>query len=325
MTDSRVQSPSVATRHEKCNHRLKSLLSLTLITLALSYVIAMIFQHTEQLQTALARLSISGIIGFNLLATASISLSTLYHAIFLLRLNPGAATIIDICMAYAMGQIVRYLPGKVAGVVFEANYLRGRFELSTIALATLAQSATSYLWAGLFSAVFLTCSWLASPLPLLALLPALFLIWLIHARAWPERAISKLPWAGKYLRRQTGSQWHNTATARLTVLLAVNWLPIMLGFVLLLHHHMAIVDAITFAAAYIAAAVISSIIILVPSGIIVREALFVWIGGLVQLPVSELILMSGLLRLILTFSDLLNVALFLLVGTVHKRYSRMRP
>lgn len=309
----------------KFSQRPKALLSAALIALALGYVAYMISQHMAQMQEARQRLSIIGIAGFSILATVSISLTTAYHAIFLLRLKPTAAAFFDIGMAYAMGQIVRYLPGKVAGVVFEANYLRGQFELSTIALTTLAQTATNYLWAGLFSATILACTWLTSPLPLLALAPALALVWAIHHFAWSERIISALPWAGKYLSQQASSQWNTSASVRLTVLLALNWLPILLGFVVLLHDQMSAADAVAFAAAYISAAVISSAIILVPSGIIVREALFVWIGSQVSLPASELILLSGLLRVTMTFSDLLNVAVFWLASTGHDRKRRLQP
>jgi hypothetical protein len=243
----------------------------------------------------------------------SIAISTIYHARLVAELAEQPARRSRISLAYAVGQIVRYLPGKVLGLVFQASYMRGQVSAARITLALLTQMALAYSSAAAIAVVILGVHIFGSYWFCLLLLPTVAALWLAQRFGWVERMLQAIPYVG---RRALGAglQKRSMKSANsLTLLLLANWLPFLAGWVWLLRSAHSMGDALVFAAAYLAASIASTAILVVPSGIVVREAVFIWIGAQAGLQTSELLVYSVLARFALTAADLLNAFSFWII------------
>jgi hypothetical protein len=304
-----VEHPSSISRMASAG-RPRIFLNLGLVLLSLVYIGYVVSRHIADLHGAKLTVNASGVAGFIVFATASISLSTLYHVLLVSSLVPASTEKSRLGLAYAVGQIVRYLPGKVMGLLFQANYLRSSVPAGTIALALLIQMALAYFWAGAMATAILASSWFGSSWPLLVLIPAAALLWQAQRAGWAQRVLQMLPYVGRYLGGDTGARLGKSTATALTLLLLANWLPFFAGWAWLLRGALPFGEAMLFAAAYLAASIASTAVILLPSGIVVREAIFLWVGGRYGLPVTQLLFYAVLARLVLTAADVLNAMLF---------------
>ncbi|MFL6592995.1 MAG: hypothetical protein ACJ8GK_09870 [Luteimonas sp.] len=296
-------------------------LTLLLVPLALAYIVYASADHLGELRAV--RVSPIGVAGFVLLGTLSIALSTLYHARLVAELANHRGSRQKTALAYAIGQIVRYLPGKVLGLVFQASYLRGQIPAASITLAMLAQMALAYFCAGMVAAVILGVHALGAYWPCALLAPAAALVWCANRHAWVETTLQRVPYVGRRMLGVALQPRSMRSATALTLLLLLNWLPFLAGWAWLLRSSHSLGEALVFAAAYLAASIASTAMIVVPSGLVVREAIFIWIGAQAGLPTSELLLYSVLARLALTAADLLNAVLFWALDRYRVRRERI--
>ena len=101
----------------------------------------------------------------------------------------------------------------------------------------------------------------------------------------------------------------------------------LLGIGIALHGTLGLADAMLLGAVYLLAAVGSLLIIVVPSGLVVREALFVWLGSRYGFEPAMLLFLGLILRVALTFSEALTVVVFLAADALRSRFgsSRLLP
>lgn len=316
--DGEPSPATIATMGPK-KHLARTALTVCLIALSLGYIGYVISQHVAQLQDAGMQMQLAGLLGLIVFATASIALTTLYHALLVPTLQSRFIRISRLGLAYAVGQIVRYLPGKVMGIVFEANFLRGQVTAATITFALLIQTVLSYAWATALAAAILATAWFAAPWPMWCLLPAMAALWLAHRFNWAARVLGTLPFVGRFMRATPAPSMAPLKATTLTLVLLSNWIPFFAGWACLLHGRYTLSESIVFGAAYLAASVVSAAMIVVPSGIVVREAIFIWIGSRFGLAVPELLLYGVVLRVALTMADLLNAGAYWLLDMADRR------
>jgi hypothetical protein len=285
-------------------------LNALLVLLALAYLGYAISSHVQDLRTATLSVGAADIAGFVVLGMASIALSTLYHVMLVSTLVPHRLDDARLAMAYAVGQIVRYLPGKVMGLLFQANVLRGEVPTGTIALALLVQMVLAYCCAGAIAVAILGAAWIAHPWPLALLAPAAALLWHAQRAAWTQRALRCLPYIGRRLGGTAGGVLPRSRTSALALTLFANWVPFLAGWAWLLRDTHTFAQSMVFAAVYLAASIASTAMIVVPSGIVVREAIFIWLGARYGIPMVQLLFYAALARLALTAADALNALIF---------------
>ena len=288
----------------------RRLLAYLCVLAALAYIANTVWSHAEELRTAMQHISVVGAVAMCLMATLSIAVTTCYHALLLnqyskqpIRLSHGGA-------AYAIGQIVRYLPGKIWGVVFEADYLRGLVNVRTVSIALLIQTILGYFWASTLACVILLAAYGSSCFVYLLLVPAAWLLWAAHRRNWVYRLFSAAPVLRRYFDREAAAPLDRAVSAKLCLLLILNWLPFLAGWVFLLYGTYSIEQSISFGAAYIVASIASTALIVVPSGIVVREAMFTALGAAVGFPATDLLLYGLVIRIALTLADAMNAAIY---------------
>lgn len=292
----------------------------TLLVLAsLAYIGYVVAAQWEGIRSENMHLGWGGAIGLVLMLALSIGFSTIYHVLAIRRIEASELPATRIGLAYALGQIVRYLPGKVLGIVFERNFLVGDIRLATITLALLAQTMNNYGWTGLFAGAIVACAWTKTAWPLLGLVPAAAILLVSHRQQWAERILLALPVA----RRVSGFEQLPPApppySTLASVVLIVQWLPFLAGWYLLLDGQATLHSALVLGAVYLLASIASTAALFLPSGIIVREAIFAWLGHEIGFPI-ELVLLTGLLlRVALIGADLLNVVVTWLLDALHRQ------
>ena len=246
-----------------------------------------------------------------LLATMTVLVSAALHAVVLASSASPGLPAPRIRYAYAVSQVARYVPGKIFGVVLETQMLAPAVSLRQVVFATLIQTLLVYAWAAIVAILVLGAlvadlAWsLAMVLPL-----CLVVLWLAHRNRWPQWLGARLLARKRFSDESIVSTVTSRRNARQTsFLLAVQWMPFFLIWVLLAGLSHGIAAAAWLAASYLLASIGGSLLVLIPSGLVIREAAFVWLAGLYGLPASSLVAWALVVRLVLTGADLLAVPL----------------
>ena len=245
-----------------------------------------------------------------LLATLTVLITAALHAVVVAGMLSARVDPARVRYAYAASQLARYVPGKVFGVILETQMLSPAIGLRQVVAATLIQTLLIYAWVGIasisvFGALALGSAWPVALAPL-----GLAALWLAQCNRWLER-----------LRERLTSRVDTAATPVVATdrsrryawksisLLALQWLPFFAIWLLLAAPTHGVAAAFWLGASYLLASIGGALLVLIPSGLVVREAAFVWLGALYGLPVPSLMAWAVVVRLVLTLADVLAVPL----------------
>ena len=301
----------------------RTAVGLALVALSGAYVYGVLAESFDELGRSARSLRpwewsalLAGVVG-------TLSLSTLYHVFATRRVEAVELPSTRIAVAYSLGQIVRYVPGKIIGVLFQTRYLAGSVRASTVALALIVQTVYDYLWTFAFAGSILLCADLGAAWPMLALLPVGCVLWQSHVHAWCERCLLFAPPARRLFRPEQFVRLRTpTHSGVATLVLLAEWIPMLLGITLALSGMVGASDALLIGAIYLVAAVASLLVFVVPSGLVVREALFVWLGVRYGFEPPLLVFVGLALRAGMTLAEALNAVIFVGLDAMQRR---LRP
>lgn len=284
-------------------------LSWALMIAALGYIAWMLRDQGPGLLEAARRFSPAAVLLAMAAFVPMFVLKAFYQARLLQQLGHGHAPLLRLTSTYLQAQLVRYLPGKVWGLVYQSRRIRESHAGGTVVLANLWQMiVTNVLTLGVVAGVFglrLLGGWGAMPL-----FVAVVLVEAIHrAPSARDRSFSWLsrraPKLGISLppRPATPDRWLSTG------ILIAEWMFFFLGFVILLGAQLASVDAILMAAWYSAASLLALAAFVVPAGLAVREAIFVSSGSLIPAADPALMLVTAtMLRFLMILAECIAAA-----------------
>ena len=175
---------------------------------------------------------------------------------------------------YLQSQIVRYLPGRVWGVVYQAHRMTGMYRPGEVIAANLWQMMMTNLMAvGIIISVLMALHY--SLAWLLFVVPIVLLVELLHRR--PTIVAWMLAWLQRWLPSSnlSGEEFFRPIPIRGTCLLVTEWLLYLLAFSALLNGRTGFADAMLIGTWYAGATSLSLVAFVVPAGIAVREAIFV--------------------------------------------------
>ncbi|GAA0714036.1 hypothetical protein GCM10009105_18090 [Dokdonella soli] len=245
-----------------------------------------------------------------LLATATVVLTAALHSVVVSTIATPPPPPARVRYAYAASQVARYVPGKVFGVILETQLLAPALDLRQVISATLVQTLLTYAWAGIGATIVLCALATHSTWMLTLMAPVLALLWLTQRRRWLERILSSLmPRLGSIDKPVVSIAVDRHQAWRGTTLLAVQWVPFFAMWVLLSDPGHGMSAACWLGASYLLASIGGSLLVLIPSGLVVREAAFLWLGGLYGLPAASLMTWAIVVRLALTIADVLTLPL----------------
>lgn len=232
-------------------------------------------------------------------------LKAAYHRNVLTRISGREPQGRGVMLAYAQAQLVRYLPGKIWGLVHQANHLSAHYRASEIVMGnTLQMIATNLLAVGVTFSILGTAL-LESAWPLLGLPASIIALELLHRYPLLDRfllriaqRVARAPAAERML-DVAGVKWLGTA------LLTAEWLAYYGMWLLLSNGMLSVPQALVLGTWYAAASLVSILAIAVPAGLVVREAIFVSMAGIGHFPQSMLLMLAALLRVITVAGDVL--------------------
>lgn len=305
---------------------LRNVLGLALIALSGVYVYGILEESVDELGRGTHALGVGEWSALLLGIVGTLVLSTLYHVLATRRIEDVDLPSTRIAVAYALGQIVRYVPGKVVGVLFQARYLSGSVRASTVGLALVVQTVYDYVWTFAFAGSILLCATFQTTWPLLALTPVGCVLWQSHVKGWCERGLLLARPLRRLFEDRQLQQLRRPAHAGVaTLVLLGEWIPMLLGIGFALDATLGLGNALLLGAIYMVAAVGSLLVFVVPSGLVVREALFVWMGVRYGFEPAMLVFVGLALRAAMTVAEALNGAIFVVADVLQRKSSSSPP
>ena len=166
---------------------LRAWLGTLLFLAALVYVGLKLESHLDGLASSAASVGALALVGAILCTMASLVFQAWYHLLVLERLSEAPVPRARVLASYFRALLVRYLPGKFWGLVYQSHYLAAHARSVHVVLANVFQTLMSLLLTAAVAGIVLVAM-VHSPFWLAALLPVLLFIELLHRRPSIEMA-----------------------------------------------------------------------------------------------------------------------------------------
>ncbi|GAB3334792.1 lysylphosphatidylglycerol synthase domain-containing protein [Marilutibacter aestuarii] len=287
---------------------MRRILTWTLVLAAAAFLAYTLVPQLSELRTSLVRVSWLNVALASMAAVPMFALKGIYHLNLLDRLSGSRTSRRHGLPIYLQAQIVRYLPGKIWGVVYQAQRMTTTNRATDVVIANLWQMATTNLLAvGVVSSVLLafrySLAWL------------LLLIPVVIAIEWLHRNPTIESWAMHRIHRLSPRLMPAPPPARLppmpikgSAILCAEWVFYFLAFFVFLHDRSSWHETIMSAAWYGGASLIALLAFVVPAGIAVREAIFVGSPQIAGLDAATLAVTAALARATFFFAELVVAA-----------------
>jgi len=283
-----------------------------IVVAALPYLAWLVAGDYTQFRETLASLSLLQSLGALCAAVTYLMLKALYHLLLCKRLSGRSGIAGEVLPAYCTGQLARYLPGKVWGVVYQTTRLSGTLLPREVVTANAIQMVTTNLLGASIIASALASFYFHTAWPLLGALVGTVLTETVHRYSWLERRllvaiaritkkelpenddIPPLPWLG-------------------TLILLGEWLAYFTIWLIVAHEELHLHAVLALGTWYAAASLLAIMAVAVPGGIAVREAIFIALSSSSRIDSGLLVAFAAVLRVVLTVGELACVPIALLI------------
>lgn len=282
---------------------LRPVLAAVAISIAAASIFISLGEGWSEIKLSEFVLSVRGAIALIAGVTGTLVLSAIYHTLLLSSFQSHDARSTRVAYAYAWSQLLRYVPGKVVGVVFQISMLKDKIRPASIVSALMVHTIHDYAWAFVFCGILLWALQSGSFLALILFGPALLAVQVVHKHGVSQKVLARLPVLGRHVPRMVTGVPSVNSTA-LTSVLAVMWVPMLAGIWLAFAPLLGSQESLVAGLLYLIAAVVSLAMIVVPSGLVVREAVFLWLGDLLMLPAGKLVFMALVIRIGMTLAEI---------------------
>ncbi len=283
---------------------------------ALSYLAGNLHENWQSISAASLQIPPQSFAMIIIGATGTLLLGAIYHVLLLADFEDHGLRPSRVAYAYALGQIARYVPGKIFGVLYQAELLSGGTRPRNVIAALVVQTAHDYAWTFAFCCPILMALWLHDPAPLLLLPAFLILLHITHRKRLSQRILASIPLAMQFVQPPRGKNHHALIQ---TLVQSTVWIPLVaaiwMAFVPILGGQSSLIAALF----YPISAVLSLLVVVLPSGMVIREAIFLWLGDMNGLPQQVMLLIAVLVRICLTLGEILTVVILGIVDWMKQR------
>ncbi|PJK00506.1 hypothetical protein CO641_00500 [Lysobacteraceae bacterium NML91-0213] len=297
----------------------RRLLSWGLMVTATAYLTWMLKDQGAAIAASARRFDLALVLAATACLIPMFMLKALYHARLLRQFGRADSSLAYLTETYLQAQLVRYLPGKIWGIVYQSRRVDGSHAPGAVVVANLWQMLLTNLLAVSVLAGILGISHLG-PSSLVTIIVGLALVELIHRH--PQTRDAPIKWLARRAPRfgipalltlSKPDRWKSTA------LLASEWVFYFPAFVLLHDGLLSAAQAILLGAWYSAASILSLAAFVVPAGLAVREAIFVsGASTLAGAHPALLIVSATMLRLLMIAAEIVAA----LLATVFNKVRR---
>lgn len=271
---------------------------------------------------ALDRISALSFLAAIACAVAMFYLKAVYHRTLLHRISGQNTHLAAVVPAYTQAQVIRYLPGKIWGLLHQTNQLSRLFTAQQVLLANFLQMlATNLMTVGFITTIIATAMtenlWLLMGIPL-----TLAAIEYIHRNPTMERWIVKavvVASRGRFGTKALAEVPISPIRWKATALLASEWVAFYAMWLFAAGGWLPVDAIIILGTWYAAASLLAMFAIAVPAGLVVREAIFVSLGGYAAYPQGTLLVLAAAVRIIMTLGELACIPLAMLIRQLGDR------
>lgn len=316
-----VLSATLSKREQKWSP-LKSWAMLLLVMLSLAYLGHILYRQYLEVLDVIGQMN-PWLLCLSVLPFSAMYLSkAVYHWLIVRQLGEARHHAWAVMTAYCQSQVVRYLPGKVWGLVYQANRLRQTVTPQNVVIANAVQLLNTQLYTACLCAAILLAYLMQQWAWLLVWPIGILFLGLLHHLAFIERASAWLIWRMTKTRLPPRLAATTPVTLWAVFLLSFEWVAFFVGWGLISESSLSIWSMIVLGASYSVAALMAAFAIVVPSGLAVREALFVSLGARLAFDVELLLVYGIVARVLLTVSELACVFLMPLLRQLARRRIR---
>lgn len=305
--------PSPSTRHT-CWRNLfqrnvtRKILTWMLVLGSIAYLTHMLRPELEELRASIVQVRWWQVLLAAIVAAPMYLLKGIYHLSLLDRLSGEKTSVRQALPVYLQAQLVRYLPGKIWGILYQTHRMTTTHKAADVVIANVWQMGTTNLFAlGVVITVLLALR--DSLLWLMLLLPVAVGIEWLHRHPFLES------WGLRQLHRRLPRLLPALPTPNLppmpikgSLILGAEWVFYFLAFLVLLQGQAELRDALASAAWYGGASLIALAAFVVPAGLAVREAIFVGSPAVVGLDAASLAITAALARVSFFLAEVLVAA-----------------
>ena len=261
--------------------RLRKILLGIAVAAAMSYIGYTLLSDVSKAGESLSRFSWPWLMAAALAALPMYLLKGCYQVALLDRTDVGSRSWRSRLRIYLQAQLVRYLPGKIWGLVYQAGRMSESHSVREVLLANAWQMLTTNVLAvGVISSLIL-CR-IISPWYLMVIAP------FILRRNFLDGSLSPIP----------RKRW------MLTAILCSEWVFYFIAIWLLFHGWRHSADWILVGAWYSGASILAMLAFVVPAGLAVREAIFVMGPDIAQMDAASMAVFALVARLTFTGAEL---------------------
>jgi hypothetical protein len=300
----------------------RMLISVVIITASIGWISASLWGSLDQMSAAISSLELGGFLLSVLPAMASIFITSYLYCLVLARYVPDPPPFLHVVRPFMISQVVCHLPGKIWGVFYQANAMTEWVEAGD----TVQANAEHYILQNYNSvvialSVFGHFQW-GTTVALGIYVSALFLLLLVLRNSLLSRMIAVImrTVAGRKVRFNPCRGKDNNLL--IIGLLQADWFFYLLMFAIILPANFSLQDTIVIGACYAIAGFIGAMTIILPSGVFVREASFLWIVGSLGFDPIEMFIFSIVARTLFTLVDVACATLALSLIRGHSGVQR---
>ncbi len=221
---------------------------------------------------------------------------------------------LQIYSVYSLSQLVRYLPGKIWGIIYQSEVLAESFSRKTIWFSNFIQSILSSINSIIvLGGVYLYISFSPIIAIIYGVLGMLALYLLISTNIIYKISNTFLSQKYQLSRIPELCGWRIIFEISL---LQLEWLFYFVTWYLLAPDNIQETGFIIIGTAYAAASLIGMLAFVMPNGWFVREASFIWLGGLIGLSQTMLLIYGVIARIIFMLADIFWAILTKIVSKI---------
>lgn len=291
---------------------LKAAIAVAMVVAALAYIGSSLSGSTFDIRSTVSQVTWREL-AISVLAIVPMYVAQAgYHVLALEALSPKGAVQparLPAMAVYLQAQIVRYLPGKIWGVVYQAHAMSDSHPPSRVLGANLVQTGATLLMAtGVCASVILAHRFGA--IWLLGLPVTVVSMDLLHRTSLPSRLMAAAKRVTRLQRALEQVEWSPPRRQWMfTALLLIEWAFFAFGLTMLFRVLLPLDEAVVAMAWYAGASILSLAAIVVPAGLAVREALFISGENFTASAAGSLAVLAVAARIVFLGAELVAAAL----------------
>jgi len=296
--------------------RHQRLLGNVLIAIALGWLVAILWKDFNSIWEHRPEFDAENVLIACIFAVTSLFLLAYVYLLTLQRLIDTRLHLTQIIFPFFIGQVAKYLPGRIWSILIQAQ----RMSPIVPAACTWFANAELILYSNLITILVATLLYLFTHGWHYAAFFAYTLVFAILFVAikdgWLYQMLKYM--TSRFTQMDSLKEPSRSVAKSLGILVffQIEWLFYMLVWVALLWSDYSIGEACILAVIYIAAWMVGFLTFIVPSGIVVREAMFVWLGVMLGFEPVILVIYGVVARILFVVADLLAA----FIGFVLERY-----